>query len=100
MSTDSGPRKTPLYAQHVALGAKMVDFAGWDMPLSYPTGTVAEHLATRGSAGLFDICHMGRFIVRGNKALDFLQRVLSNNAAALGFIGQSFHFSGNRSAGG
>jgi aminomethyltransferase len=66
----------------------MVDFAGWDMPVSYPTGVVAEHLATRRTAGLFDISHMGRFTVSGPGALGFLQRVLSNNAAALE-VGQS-----------
>ena len=74
---------TPLHATHATLGAKMVDFAGWNMPLMYPTGVVAEHLATRRNAGLFDISHMGRFIVTGPDALPFLQRVLSNNAEAL-----------------
>ncbi len=76
-------KRTPVYPSHVALGAKMVDFAGWEMPLMYPTGVVAEHLATRRRAGLFDVSHMGRFTVRGPDALEFLQRVLSNNAAAL-----------------
>jgi aminomethyltransferase len=76
-------RRTPLYEAHVALGAKMVDFAGWEMPLMYPTGVVAEHLATRRRAGLFDISHMGRFAVGGPEAVAILQRVLSNNAAAL-----------------
>ena len=76
-------RKTPLHGSHVALGAKMVDFAGWDMPLMYPTGVVAEHLATRRTAGLFDISHMGRFTVAAGDGLARLQKVLSNNAAAL-----------------
>jgi aminomethyltransferase len=83
LTTQDGPRRTPLHAQHVALGAKMVDFAGWDMPLTYPTGTVSEHLATRQGAGLFDVSHMGRFSVTGTGAVPFLQRVLSNNVAAL-----------------
>ncbi len=61
----------------------MGDFAGWEMPLAYQAGTVAEHLATRREAGLFDVSHMGRFLVGGTRALEFLQRVLSNNAAAL-----------------
>jgi aminomethyltransferase len=78
-----GPRRTPLYERHVALGARMVPFAGWDMPLNYPTGMVAEHLATRRRAGLFDVSHMGRFSVAGPGALAFLQRVLTNDAAAL-----------------
>jgi aminomethyltransferase len=76
-------RRTVLHAQHVARGAKMVAFGGWDMPLLYPTGIVQEHLATRRAAGLFDVSHMGRFRLRGADALRFLQRVLTNNAAAL-----------------
>ena len=75
--------KTVLHGKHVALGATMVDFGGWHMPLQYRGGIVEEHLATRKGAGLFDVSHMGRFIVRGSGALAFLQHVLSNNAAAL-----------------
>jgi aminomethyltransferase len=75
--------KTVLHENHVALGATMVDFGGWHMPLQYREGIVEEHLATRKGAGLFDVSHMGRFIVRGPGALPFLQHVLSNNAAAL-----------------
>ena len=75
--------KTVLNEQHVQLGANMVEFGGWEMPLHYETGILQEHLITRKAAGLFDISHMGRFIVRGKDALDFLQHVLSNNAAAL-----------------
>jgi len=73
--------KTVLHDRHVALGAEMVAFGGWHMPLQYHTGIVEEHLATRKSAGLFDVSHMGQFIVRGSGALAFLQHVLSNNAA-------------------
>ena len=65
--------KTVLHEKHVALGATMVDFGGWHMPLQYRTGIVEEHLATRKGAGLFDVSHMGRFIVRGAGALAFLQ---------------------------
>ncbi|GAB4340718.1 MAG: hypothetical protein Kow0099_16900 [Candidatus Abyssubacteria bacterium] len=79
----SSLRRTVCHERHVTLGAKMVDFAGWEMPLHYPTGIVAEHLATRRHAGLFDISHMGRIIIRGTKAIDFLQHALSNNAQAL-----------------
>ena len=79
----SDASKTALYDRHVGLGAKMVDFAGWVMPLNYRDGIVNEHLATRKQAGLFDVSHMGRFILGGNNALDFLQHVLTNNAAAL-----------------
>ncbi|MBW1788831.1 MAG: glycine cleavage system aminomethyltransferase GcvT [Deltaproteobacteria bacterium] len=77
-------QKTVLNEKHRALGAKMVPFAGWDMPVQYPAGIVEEHLATRREAGLFDVSHMGRFVVRGDGALPFLQHVLTNNAAALG----------------
>jgi aminomethyltransferase len=79
----SSLNKTSLYERHVALGAEMVNFGGWHMPLHYKTGIIEEHLTTRKGAGLFDISHMGRFIVRGEGALSFLQHVLSNNAAAL-----------------
>jgi aminomethyltransferase len=61
----------------------MVEFAGWEMPLHYPPGILAEHLATRKFGGLFDISHMGRFHISGQDALPFLQHVLTNNAAAL-----------------
>ncbi len=75
--------RTPFHAQHVAAGARMVDFGGWDMPVQYPTGIITEHLATRGGAGLFDVSHMGRFVFRGPGAVPFLQHVLTNNAEAL-----------------
>jgi aminomethyltransferase len=76
-------KRTVFYDRHVALGAKMVEFGGWEMPVFYPTGIVEEHLATRKGAGLFDVSHMGRFIVRGAGALKFLQHVLSNNSEKL-----------------
>ena len=79
-------QRTVLYDRHVALGAKIVEFCGWEMPIFYPTGIVQEHLATRKGAGLFDVSHMGRFIFRGAGALKFLQHVLSNNAEALDII--------------
>ena len=77
------PKRTPLYDRHVALGAKVVDFAGWEMPIQYASGIIDEHLATRRSAGLFDVSHMGRFLISGSDALPFLQHVLTNNAAGL-----------------
>ena len=76
-------QRTPFYDQHLALNAKMVEFGGWEMPLMYPDGIIQEHLNTRREAGLFDVSHMGRFLVRGKDALAFLQHVLTNNAAAL-----------------
>ena len=57
-------RRTPLYAEHLALGARMVDFAGWEMPIQY-TGVIAEHQAVRTKAGLFDLSHMAQIHVRG-----------------------------------
>ncbi len=76
-------QRTIFYDRHVALGAKIVEFSGWEMPIFYPAGILEEHLATRKKAGLFDVSHMGRFIVRGTGALEFLQHVLTNNAEAL-----------------
>jgi aminomethyltransferase len=76
-------KKTLLCERHLALGARMTDFAGWQMPIQYPKGIVAEHLATRNGAGLFDVSHMGRFSVRGTGAIPFLQHLLTNNAQAL-----------------
>ncbi len=75
--------RTVFYDKHVGLGAKMVEFGGWDMPVQYESGIVQEHLSTRKQAGLFDVSHMGRFIVGGAGALDFLQHGLTNNAAAI-----------------
>jgi aminomethyltransferase len=76
-------KRTVLYDRHAALGAKIVEFGGWEMPLFYPTGIVEEHLVTRKSAGLFDVSHMGRFTVREEGAQRFLNHVLTNNAGAL-----------------
>ena len=76
----SGPfRRSPLYATHVALGAKMVPFGGWEMPLAYPGGTVAEHRACRTSAVVFDVSHLGTVRVTGPDAFDHLQYSLSND---------------------
>ena len=75
--------RTPLYDSHVALGATMVDFGGWEMPIQYPAGIVTEHLATRKSCGIFDVSHMGRLLIQGAQRLEFVQKVLTGNAAAL-----------------
>ncbi|MBC7293593.1 MAG: glycine cleavage system protein T, partial [Thermoleophilia bacterium] len=93
------PRRTPLYERHLALKAKMVDFAGWNMPIMYPSGIIAEHLATRRHAGLFDVSHMGRFSVAGPGALPFLQYALSSNVAALD-VGQAHYAFLSNDAGG
>jgi aminomethyltransferase len=74
--------RTPLYDGHVEVGAKLVDFAGWEMPIQY-SGVVDEYHAVRHAAGLFDVSHMGRIIVSGGGALGFLQRVTTNDIAKL-----------------
>jgi aminomethyltransferase len=71
-------KKTPLYERHLSLGAKMIDFGGWLMPVQY-TNVIEEHHATRTGAGLFDICHMGEIAVKGPQAFALLQRVVSRN---------------------
>ena len=76
------PLRTVLYDRHLALGARMVDFAGWDMPVQY-TSIVEEHQAVRTAAGLFDISHMGRLSFGGADALDLLQHVCTNDAATM-----------------
>jgi len=76
-------KRTPLYDAHVAAGATMVDFGGWEMPIQYPTGIVSEHLYDRKHCGIFDVSHMGRLIVEGPERVAFLQKVLSSNVAAL-----------------
>jgi aminomethyltransferase len=73
--------RTPLYDFHVACGAKMVDFAGWEMPLLY-RGITAEHVQTRDSGSLFDVSHMGRLYITGNDTVPFLNKVLTRNVAA------------------
>ena len=76
-------KRTQLYQTHVDSGATMVDFGGWEMPIQYPSGIVAEHLYTRHMCSLFDVSHMGRLIVKGPQAVEFLQHVLSSNVQAL-----------------
>jgi len=76
-------RETVLHDWHVAHQAKMVAFGGWDMPVQYKSGIIREHLATRRECGLFDVSHMGRFMLRGKGAQAFLMNVLTNNARAL-----------------
>jgi len=75
-------KNTPFTEKHIALGAKMAEFAGYNMPISY-TGINDEHAAVRNNAGVFDVSHMGEFILKGEKALDLIQRVTSNDASKL-----------------
>ena len=72
-------RRSPLDALHRELGAKMVPFGGWEMPLSYPTGTIAEHMACRTDAAIFDVSHLGTVRLTGAEAFDLLQRELTND---------------------
>ena len=81
--------ETPLTARHREAGAKLVDFAGWEMPVQYE-GIQAEHRAVRTRAGLFDVSHMGEVESRGPEALPFLQRVLSNDVAKIGVGGAQY----------
>lgn len=76
-------KKTALNEAHRKLGGKMVDFGGWDMPVQYPAGTIAEHLAVRTAAGIFDVSHMGEIEITGPQSLDLVQHITCNDAAKL-----------------
>ncbi len=86
---DAALRRTPLYQQHVDLGAKIVPFAGWEMPVTYE-GVREEHSAVRTHAGMFDVSHMGEVEVEGPGALAFLQLVLSNDVAKIAIGGAQY----------
>jgi aminomethyltransferase len=75
-------KNTPFTQKHIALGAKMAEFAGYNMPISY-TGINDEHAAVRNNAGIFDVSHMGEFMLKGDDALDLIQRVTTNDASKL-----------------
>src|SRR6266700_6241365 len=75
-------QRTPLHDRHVALGARMVPFAGWEMPVQYE-GVIQEHRAVRADCGVFDVSHMGELEVEGPRATELLQAVLSNDLAKL-----------------
>ncbi|HYC32690.1 MAG TPA: glycine cleavage system aminomethyltransferase GcvT [Gemmatimonadales bacterium] len=76
-------KRTPLYDIHKALGAKLVPFAGWEMPVQYPAGILAEHHAVRTAAGIFDVSHMGQFEVTGPDRNAFVNRITTNDVSAL-----------------
>src|SRR5919108_2339552 len=86
----SSPKKTPLNSRHRSMGARMVDFGGWEMPVEY-SGIVDEHLAVRTRAGLFDVSHMGEIEIAGRDALAAVQHITTNDASRLA-IGQA-HYS-------
>src|SRR3989442_14121014 len=77
-----GYKRTPLYSVHKALGARVIPFGGWEMPVEY-SSIAKEHAAVRTAAGLFDVSHMGEFEIRGPEALDLIQLVTTNNASKL-----------------
>ncbi len=76
-------KRTPLNEVHRALGGKMVDFGGWDMPVQYPAGVIAEHLGTRTASGLFDVSHMGEIWVEGPDSIEFVDRLTTNDVTKL-----------------
>ncbi|MEI6535923.1 MAG: glycine cleavage system protein T, partial [Verrucomicrobiaceae bacterium] len=82
MSESASLKRSPLHEMHVELGARMVPFAGWEMPVQYK-GIVDEHKAVRERAGIFDISHMGQFLIEGRGAEAFLKRALTNNVSKL-----------------
>jgi len=88
-TTPASLKQTPLHQRHVEQGAKLVPFAGWEMPVSYE-GILEEHAAVRTHAGMFDVSHMGEVEVEGPGALDFLQLVLSNDVAAVELGGAQY----------
>jgi aminomethyltransferase len=83
-------RRTPLYDRHVAAGAKLVDFAGWEMPVQYPDGVRAEHMAVRERCGIFDVSHMGEIETVGPGAEPLLQRLLSNDVSKIAIGGAQY----------
>ncbi len=86
---ETGILRTPLYSTHISLGAKMMEFHGWEMPVEY-SGIIEEHKAVRGSAGLFDVSHMNKLIVRGDRAFDFLQNISTNDISKLPVHGMKY----------
>lgn len=82
MSTEN-LKRTPLNEAHRKLGGKMVDFGGWDMPVQYPAGVIEEHMRTRTHSGLFDVSHMGEIWVEGEDAIDFVNRLTTNDVTKL-----------------
>jgi aminomethyltransferase len=89
VATAAALKRTPLYERHREAGAKLVPFAGWEMPVEYE-GIRAEHMAVRTHAGVFDVSHMGEIETEGPEALGYLQRVLSNDVAAIDIGGAQY----------
>ena len=96
---DSMPNRTPLFDAHLAANGKIVDFAGWEMPINYGS-QIKEHEAVRGDAGMFDVSHMTAVDVHGEKATAFLQHLIANDVAKLGFDGKALYSGMLNEAGG
>ena len=78
-------KRSPLHDRHVALGAKLADFGGWEMPIEYPGGgVVAEHTAVRDRVGIFDVSHLGKATVKGPGAADFVNTCFTNDLRRIG----------------
>ncbi len=90
ISNTARVRRTPLYDRHVAAGAKLVDFAGWEMPVQYPLGVRGEHMAVRERCGIFDVSHMGEIEVSGSHACELLQSLLSNDVSQIRVAGSQY----------
>lgn len=94
-------KHSPLHSRHVALGAKMADFGGWEMPIEYPGGGVLkEHAAVREAVGVFDVSHLGKGVVRGNGALDFVNARLTNDLRRIGVGEAQYTLCCDRDSGG
>ena len=91
-------KKTPLNAAHRGLGGRMVDFGGWDMPVQYPAGVIEEHMRCRTRVGLFDVSHMGEIWVDGRGAIDFVNRLTTNDVTKL--VDGQAHYSALTNVGG
>ncbi|WP_288904349.1 glycine cleavage system aminomethyltransferase GcvT [uncultured Sneathiella sp.] len=99
MSETSSTKKTVLYNLHVELGAKMVPFAGYDMPVQYPDGILNEHLHTRESAGLFDVSHMGQLVIAGDNPAAAIETLIPGDIQALGSGEMRYSFLTNEQGG-
>lgn len=93
------PSRTPLYDEHVNLGARMVEFGGWMMPVQYGKGIIEEHRNVRANVGIFDTCHMGEFILDGSDAARLANTYTTNNVAALGTTQAQYSFICNEQGG-
>lgn len=95
----AAPLRTPLYDEHVKLGARMVEFGGWMMPVQYRKGIIEEHKGVRSGVGIFDTCHMGEFRITGSDAVRLCQTYTTNNVAALNTVQAQYSYICNEEGG-